>query len=62
MTTNNINVLEPDKLEIYMQGYRDGRQTLTLDLYDFIYTSHTAKELKAYCIKLYNEERGTKCN
>ena len=57
-----INVLEPDKLEIYMQGYRDGRQTITLDIYDYIYSGHTAAEVKTYCIKLYNEERGNKCN
>ena len=62
MTKQSINILEPEKIEIYMQGYRDGRQTLTLDIYDFIFTGHTAKELKDYCIKLYNEERGIKCN
>ena len=62
MTKQNITVLEPKYLEVYMNGYRDGRQTLTLDIYDYIYSGHTAKEVKAYCIKLYNEERGNKCN
>ena len=62
MTTQSINVLEPEKLEIYMNGYQDGKLNLTLDLYDFIYSGHTAKELKDYCIKLYNEQRGVKCN
>ena len=62
MTKQSITVLEPKYLEAYMNGYRDGRQTLTLDIYDYIYSGHTAKEVKAYCIKLYNEERGNKCN
>lgn len=62
MATHNINVLEPKYLETYMDGYKDGKLNITLDLYDYIFTGHTAKELKDYCIKLYNEERGTKCN
>ena len=60
--TKQLNILEPEKLGIYMQGYRDGRQTLTLDIYNFIYNGHTAEEVKNYCIKLYNDERGIKCN
>lgn len=57
-----ITVLETKYLETYMDGYKDGKLNLTLDLYDYIYTGHTAAQLKAYCIKLYNEERGVKCN
>lgn len=60
--TKNITVLEPQYLEAYMQGYKDGKLNITLDLYDYIYTGHTAAQVKAYCIKLYNEERGIKCN
>lgn len=57
-----ITVLEPQYLEAYMDGYKDGKLNITLDLYDYIFTGHTAAQVKAYCIKLYNEERGIKCN
>lgn len=60
--TKNINILEPQYLETYMEGYKDGKLNITLDLYDYIYTGHTANEIKNYIIKLYNEERGNKCN
>ena len=62
MTKQNITVLEPKYLEAYMSGYKDGKLNLSLDLYDYIYTGHTAAELKEYVIKVYNEERGVKCN
>ena len=62
MTKQNINVLDPQYVEAYMNGYKDGKLNLTLDIYDYIFTGHTAKEVKDYCIKLYNEERGNKCN
>lgn len=62
MSKQNITVLEPQYLEAYMNGYKDGKLNLSLDLYDFIYTGHTAAELKKYVIKVYNEERGVKCN
>ena len=58
----DITVLEPKYLEAYMEGYKDGKLNITLDLYDYIYTGHTAKEIKDYIIKLYNQERGIKCN
>ena len=57
-----ITVLEPKYLDVYMDGYKDGKLNITLDLYDYIFTGHTAAQVKAYCIKLYNEERGIKCN
>lgn len=58
----NITVLEPKYLDVYMNGYKDGKLNLTLDIYDYIFTGHTAAQVKAYCIKLYNEERGVKCD
>lgn len=58
----NITVLEPKYLDVYMNGYKDGKLNITLDIYDYIYTGHTAAQVKAYCIKLYNEERGNKCD
>lgn len=57
-----ITVLDPEYLEHYMNGYKDGKLNITLDLYDYIYTGHTANEIKKYIIKLYNEERGIKCD